>query len=87
MINRIRQNPFIAIVILVIIGFYFFIVNSIIVDSNKCDEQVILNDNTKINAKRVSSYDSGITNIKTCNDEIIKVPTINIRIIKQIDLE
>lgn len=74
----------ITIVLLVItaysIGMYFAIKQS-----NKCDERVYLTDGTIIDCKNTSSYDSGITYIKTCDGETIKVPTINIKIIKQIN--
>jgi hypothetical protein len=54
-------------------------------DESVCDELVILQDNSQIECASVTSYDSGMTRIKQCNGEIIEVPTITIKMVKQIE--
>lgn len=54
-------------------------------DGKKCDERVFLKDGTTIDCTNTSSFDSGMTSIKTCEGERMEIPTINIKIIKEIN--
>jgi len=79
-----NKKVIITIVLLVLsiysVGMYFAIKQS-----NKCDERVFLKDETTIDCINASSFDSGMTSIKTCEGERMQIPTINIKIIKQIN--
>jgi len=50
----------------------------------KCDEHVVLNDNTEYDCKSVSSFGNGMSTINLCDDERITVPTHRIKIITKI---
>ena len=50
-----------------------------------CDELVILNDGSQIEATNVSSYDSGMSTIKMCNGQWMDTPTVNIKMVKPIE--
>jgi hypothetical protein len=50
-----------------------------------CDELVILNDVSQIEATQVLSYQSGMSTIKMCNGQWMDTPTINIKMVKPID--
>ena len=52
---------------------------------NVCDELVILNDGSQIEATDVLSYESGISTIKMCNGQWMYTPTINIKMVKPIE--
>ena len=71
--------------ILAVILFSFGISYLMYLDESVCDELVILQDNSQIECASVTSYDSGMTRIKQCNGEIIEVPTITIKMVKQIN--
>lgn len=71
--------------ILAVILFSFGISYLMYLDESVCDELVILQDNSQIECASVTSYDSGMTHIKQCNGEIIEVPTITIKMVKQIN--
>ena len=49
-----------------------------------CDELVILNDGSQIEAKQVLSYESGMSTIKMCNGQWMDTPTVNIKMVKPI---
>jgi hypothetical protein len=52
---------------------------------NVCDELVILNDGSQIEATDVLSYESGMSTIKMCNGQWMDTPTINIKMVKPIE--
>ena len=52
---------------------------------NTCDELVILNDGSQIEATQVLSYESGMSTIKMCNGQWMDTPTVNIKMVKPID--
>lgn len=47
-----------------------------------CDELVTLNSDVKIEAIYVNSYNNGMTTIKTCDGDIIRMPSINIKMVE-----
>jgi hypothetical protein len=53
--------------------------------SEVCDELVILNDGSQIEAKQVLSYESGMSTIKMCNGQWMDTPTVNIKMVKPIE--
>jgi hypothetical protein len=53
-------------------------------DNKVCDELVIMNDGSQIEATSISSYENGMSCIKQCNGEEVRIPTLNIKIIKPI---
>ena len=50
-----------------------------------CDELVILNDGSQIEATQVLSHESGMSTIKMCNGQWIDTPTVNIKMVKPIE--
>ena len=54
-------------------------------DDKVCDELVIMNDGSQIEAASVSSYENGMSVIKTCKGEQMDTPTINIKMVKHIE--
>ena len=50
-----------------------------------CDELVILNDGSEIEATEVLSYESGMSTIKMCNGQWMDTPTVNIKMVKPIE--
>jgi hypothetical protein len=50
-----------------------------------CDELVILNDGSQIEATQVLSYESGMSTIKMCNGQWMDTPTVNIKMVKPIE--
>ncbi len=50
-----------------------------------CDELVILNDGSQIEATEVLSYESGMSTIKMCNGQWMDTPTVNIKMVKPIE--
>jgi hypothetical protein len=55
-------------------------------DSNVCDELVIMNDGSQIEATEVVSYRSGMSTIKMCGGAWMDTPTVNIKMVKPINL-
>jgi hypothetical protein len=55
-------------------------------DSNVCDELVIMNDGSQIEATEVVSYISGMSTIKMCGGTWMDTPTVNIKMVKPINL-
>lgn len=49
-----------------------------------CDKLVRFNDGTQIEAKDVRSYDNGMTSIKTCTDDVLRTPTLNIKMVEEL---
>lgn len=54
-------------------------------ESKVCDELVILNDGSQIEATQVLSYESGMSTIKMCNGQWMDTPTVNIKMVKPIE--
>lgn len=52
--------------------------------SNTCDKLVRFNDGTQVEVKDVRSYDNGMTTIKTCTDDILRTPTLNIKMVEEL---
>ena len=52
--------------------------------NNTCDKLVRFNDGTQIEVKDVSSGDNGMTVIKTCTDDILRTPTLNIKMVEEL---
>jgi hypothetical protein len=79
--SRKLEIALITIVVLVIyaIGGYF-----VVQDSKVCDERVFLKDGTTIDCTRASSFDNGMTQIRTCKGEKMQIPTVTITKIKEI---
>ena len=50
-----------------------------------CDELVILNDGSQIEATQVLSYESGMSTIKMCNGQWMDTPTVNIKMVKPLN--
>jgi len=55
-------------------------------DNNVCDELVIMNDGSQIEATEVVSYRSGMSTIKMCGGTWMDTPTVNIKMVKPINL-
>ena len=53
-------------------------------DDKVCDEVVIMNDGSQIESRSVISYENGMSMIRQCNGEEVELPTINIKMVKQI---
>ena len=81
----IRKN--IGIILMIILT--FLLSGGIIYYSFKkdkvCDELVILNDGSQIEATDVLSYSSGMSTIKMCNGQWMDTPTVNIKMVKPIE--
>ena len=52
--------------------------------NNLCDKMVRFNDGTQVEAKNVCSYDNGMTTITTCTDEVLRTPTLNIKMVEEL---
>ena len=64
---------------------YGIILFLIIEDSKKCEQHVVFTDGTEMDCNKVSSSDSGISTIISCDKSIIKVPTQRIKVITEIN--
>jgi hypothetical protein len=53
-------------------------------DDKVCDELVIMNDGSQIESTNVSSFENGMSTIRTCTGEQMDTPTINIKMVKHI---
>jgi hypothetical protein len=74
----------ILLIILTSVTFGYFVYLSIQNDK-VCDELVILNDGSQIEATQVLSYESGMSTIKMCNGQWMDTPTVNIKMVKPIE--
>ncbi len=74
----------ILLIIITSVTFSFFVYQSIQNDK-LCDELVILNDGSQIEAKQVLSYENGMSTIKMCNGQWMDTPTVNIKMVKPIE--
>jgi hypothetical protein len=61
------------------VSLYFFFE-----DSKVCDELVIMNDGSQIESTSVYSDEYGMTTIRQCNGEEVRIPTINIKMVKEL---
>ena len=50
-----------------------------------CDTLVTLTDSTTIEATRVNSYSSGMSDIRCCDGSYVDVPTIRIKMVERLD--
>ena len=50
-----------------------------------CDTQVTLTDGTIIEATRINSYSSGMSDIRRCDGSCIDVPTTRIKMVERLD--
>ena len=53
--------------------------------NNTCDKLVRFNDGTQIEAKDVRSYDNGMTTITNCTDDVLRTPTLNIKMVEELN--
>ena len=83
--NMVRKN--IGIILMIILTSVLFsgLIYYSIKKDNVCDELVILNDGSQIEAKQVLSYESGMSTIKMCNGQWMDIPTVNIKMVKPIE--
>jgi hypothetical protein len=79
----IRKN--IGIILIVILTLSGGMVYFSFKKSKVCDELVILNDGSQIEAKQVLSHESGMSTIKMCNGQWMDIPTVNIKMVKPIE--
>jgi hypothetical protein len=79
-----RSIGIILLIILTSVTFGFFVYH-LIQNDKVCDELVILNDGSQIEAKQVLSYESGMSTIKMCNGQWMDTPTVNIKMVKPIE--
>ena len=49
-----------------------------------CDKLVRFNDGTQIEAKDVRSHDNGMTTITNCTDDVLRTPTLNIKMVEEL---
>jgi hypothetical protein len=52
--------------------------------NNTCDKLVRFNDGTQVEAKDVRSSDNGMTTIKICTDDVLRTPTLNIKMVEEL---
>jgi hypothetical protein len=79
-----RSIGIILLIILTSVTFGFFVYH-LIQNDKVCDELVILNDGSQIEATQVISYESGMSSIKMCNGQWMDIPTVNIKMVKPIE--
>jgi hypothetical protein len=53
-------------------------------ESKVCDQMVRLNDGTQYEATQVLSYSSGMTSIRLCTGEVLRTPTVNIKMVEEL---
>lgn len=80
-----RNDRFIILVIVLAVLISSVVLYYGIQNDKVCDELVILNDGSQIEATEVLSYESGMSTIKMCNGQWMETPTVNIKMIKPIE--
>ncbi len=85
MVGIIRSFSIVFIISFIIIGGVFCL--PFMINNKTCDELVIMNDGSQIEATDVTSYENGMSTIKMCDDTQMRTPTINIKFIKHINNE
>jgi hypothetical protein len=78
----IRDFKFLIFVILLGGTFSFLMMYLSFKNGKTCDELVIMNDGSQIEATEVTSYDNGMSTIKMCGGEWMDTPTLNIKMVK-----
>ena len=53
-------------------------------ENKVCDTLVRLNDGTQYEANQVQSYSSGMTSIRLCTGEVLRTPTVNIKMVEEL---
>jgi hypothetical protein len=81
----IRKFSIIATLGISIVLVYGLLTYTIGEEDKVCDELVIMNDGTQIEATQVSSYNNGMSTIKMCGGEWLDTPTLNIKMVKHIE--
>lgn len=81
----IRKFSIIAILVISIVLVYGLLTYTIGEEDKVCNELVIMNDGTQIEATRVASYNNGMSTIKMCGGEWLDTPTLNIKMVKHIE--
>ena len=81
----IRNFSFIILFIILTSVLFSWFVYISIQNDKVCDELVILNDGSQIEATQVISYESGMSTIKMCNGQWMDIPTVNIKMVKPIE--
>jgi hypothetical protein len=66
------------------IAVFAIIYYAIYQNNKKCDELVTLTDGTTIEATRVNSYSSFMTDIRCCDGSYIEVPTTRIKMVERL---
>ena len=72
-------------VITVVLVTYGILIFGKVEDDKICDELVIMNDGSQIEATEVNTYEDGMSRVHQCNGEDVRIPTVNIKIIKKIN--
>lgn len=85
MINMIRNFSFLILVVILTILISALVVIYSIKKDKVCDELVIMNDESQIEATEVISYENGMSTIKMCNGQWMDTPTVNIKMVKPIE--
>jgi hypothetical protein len=80
----VRNFSFVIFVVILTGLLYGVIIYFSYSESKVCDELVIMNDGTQIEATQVSSYQNGVSNIRQCDGNEVRIPTISIKMIKHI---
>ncbi len=78
----IRNFSFLILVVILTILISALVVIYSIKKDKVCDELVIMNDGSQIEATEVTSYENGMSTIKMCGGEWMDTPTLNIKMIK-----
>ena len=79
-----RRFSFVITVISVVLVAYGILIYVKVGDDKICDELVIMNDGSQIEASEVDTYENGMSRIHQCNGEDVRIPTVNIKMIKKI---
>ncbi len=74
-----------TLIVIIIFGLYFgWFIKMVLKDNKVCDQMVRLNDGTQYEATQVLSYSSGMTSIRLCTGEVLRTPTINIKMVEEL---
>ncbi len=72
-----------------LVAFFLIAICAVIYGIHKerttCDTRVTLTDSTTIEATRVNSYSSGMSDIRCCDGSYVDVPTIRIKMVERLD--
>lgn len=81
MVRKFSVFILLAITSLLVYGTIFYLFYE---DSKICNELVIMNDESQIEAKEVNTFENGMSHVYQCNGEEVHIPTINIKMVKKI---